>query len=414
MLQHIFTLIWNQRRQNAWIAAELFLVSILLWYLVDWLYVMGSVYYRPMGFDINHVYEVRMAELSKNSPAYREGEPESAEARANYCEQVLERLRSYPGVEVAAAMTGNLCPYNSRGMSMAFRADTCLFVSSYGAVTPGYFSLFGIQSNACSAASLDEALREPSAAVLTADPKISYTDRELLGQTLYQLGAEDSVRYRIAGVTPPIRRTVYDMPRPQIYLPFNWEKSHMELIFCVRVRPEVDSPEFAGRLFRELKESLQVGNRYLSQVVPLYESRDQMLKANGTGNQVRTQLALAGFLLVNIFLGIIGTFWFRTAYRRGEMGLRMAMGSSRRSLYWLQIGEALGLVLIAFLPSLPITFNITIAELIDVNAMPISRPRFFLCEGIALLLLWGMAFAGAWYPARQSTHLAPAEALRYE
>ena len=83
MLQHIFTLIWNQRRQNAWIAAELFLVSILLWYLVDWLYVMGNVYYRPMGFDIDHVYEVRMAELSQNSPAYQEGVPEGAEARAD-------------------------------------------------------------------------------------------------------------------------------------------------------------------------------------------------------------------------------------------------------------------------------------------------------------------------------------------
>lgn len=261
---------------------------------------------------------------------------------------------------------------------------------------------------------MDEALREPSAAVLTADPKISYTDRELLGQTLYQLGAKDSVRYRIVGVTPEIRRTAYDIPYPQVYLPFDWEKFRIDLVFCVRVRPEVDSPEFAGRLFRELKESLRVGNRYLSQVVPLYESRDQMLKYNGVGNQVRTQLALAGFLLVNIFLGIIGTFWFRTSYRRGEMGLRMAMGSSRRSLYRLQIGEALGLVLIAFLPTLPITFNITIAELIEVHAMPISRFRFFLCEGITLLLLWGMAFAGAWYPARQSTRLAPAEALRYE
>ncbi|MGM9797796.1 MAG: FtsX-like permease family protein [Parabacteroides sp.] len=414
MLQHIFTLIWNQRRQNAWIAAELFLVSILLWYLVDWLYVMGSVYYSPMGFDIDHVYEVRMAELSKNSPAYREGEPEDAEARANYCEQVLNRLRSYPGVEVAAAMTGNLCPYNFSSMNMNFRVDTCVYNSSYGAVTPGYFSLFGIQSNACSAASLDEALREPNAAIVTTSPEVPIPDRELLGQTLYQLDVKDSVRHRIVGVTPQIRRTVYDISFPQVYLPFDWEKFHIELIFCVRVRPEADSPEFAGRLFRELKESLHVGNRYLARVVPLYESRDQMLKANGTGNQVRTQLALAGFLLVNIFLGIIGTFWFRTAYRRGEMGLRMAMGSSRRSLYWLQIGEALGLVLIAFLPTLPITFNITIAELIEVHAMPISRFRFFLCEGITLLLLWGMAFAGAWYPSRQSTHLAPAEALRYE
>ena len=414
MLQHIFTLIWNQRRQNAWIAAELFLVSILLWYLVDWLYMMGSVYYSPMGFDIDHVYEVRMADLSKNSPAYREGEPVGTEAAADYCEQVLSRLRSYPGVEVAAAMTGNLCPYNFSGMNMTFQVDTCVYNSSYGAVTSGYFSLFGIQSNACSAASLDEALREPNAAIVTTNPEVPIPDRELLGQTLYQLGVKDSVRHRIVGVTPQIRRTVYDIPFPQIYLSFDWEKNLNDLVFCVRVRPEADSPEFAGRLFRELKESLQVGNRYLSQVVPLYESRDQMLKANGTGNQVRTQLALAGFLLVNIFLGIIGTFWFRTAYRRGEMGLRMAMGSSRRSLYRLQIGEALGLVLIAFLPTLPITFNITIAELIEVHAMPISRFRFFLCEGITLLLLWGMAFAGAWYPARQSTRLAPAEALRYE
>ena len=71
-------------------------------------------------------------------------------------------------------------------------------------------------------------------------------------------------------------------------------------------------------------------------------------------------------------------------------------------------------MLLAFLPTLPLSFIITIAELIDVNAMPISRPRFFLCEGVTLLLLWSMAFAGAWYPARQSTHLAPAEALRYE
>ena len=36
MIQHLLKLIWKQRRQNAWIVAELFLVFILVWYIMDY------------------------------------------------------------------------------------------------------------------------------------------------------------------------------------------------------------------------------------------------------------------------------------------------------------------------------------------------------------------------------------------
>ena len=43
------------------------------------------------------------------------------------------------------------------------------------------------------------------------------------------------------------------------------------------------------------------------------------------------------FMLVNVFFGIIGTFWLRAQNRRGEIGLRMALGAYdgtlRRYLY---------------------------------------------------------------------------------
>ena len=42
---------------------------------------------------------------------------------------------------------------------------------------------------------------------------------------------------------------------------------------------------------------------------------------------------MMGFLLVNILLGIVGTFWFRTQHRRGELGLRVAVGSTRMGLW---------------------------------------------------------------------------------
>lgn len=34
---------------------------------------------------------------------------------------------------------------------------------------------------------------------------------------------------------------------------------------------------------------------------------------------------MMGFLLLNILLGIVGTFWFRTQHRRAESALRIAV-----------------------------------------------------------------------------------------
>ena len=64
------TLIWNQRKQNAWLWAELLLVSVFLWFLVDYLYVMGRTYTAPLGFDIRHTYSIVISSLSERSPDY--------------------------------------------------------------------------------------------------------------------------------------------------------------------------------------------------------------------------------------------------------------------------------------------------------------------------------------------------------
>ena len=46
MIRHLLQLIWNQRKQNAWLWAELLLVSVFLWFLglpvCDGAHVYGS------------------------------------------------------------------------------------------------------------------------------------------------------------------------------------------------------------------------------------------------------------------------------------------------------------------------------------------------------------------------------------
>lgn len=41
--------IWNERRSNGWLWAELLIVFVVLWYIVDWTYGNGAYLLRTVG-----------------------------------------------------------------------------------------------------------------------------------------------------------------------------------------------------------------------------------------------------------------------------------------------------------------------------------------------------------------------------
>lgn len=58
MIKNILTQIWNQRRTNSWLFAELIIVFVLLWFCVDVLYGLVFARIQPKGYDQEHVYKV--------------------------------------------------------------------------------------------------------------------------------------------------------------------------------------------------------------------------------------------------------------------------------------------------------------------------------------------------------------------
>ena len=54
-------------------------------------------------------------------------------------------------------------------------------------------------------------------------------------------------------------------------------------------------------------------------------------------------------LLLNIFLGLLGTFWFRTQQRRGEIALHKAMGATDGAVFGRLMSEGMFLLLILFM-----------------------------------------------------------------
>jgi putative ABC transport system permease protein len=141
----------------------------------------------------------------------------------------------------------------------------------------------------------------------------------------------------------------------------------------------------------------------------------------GDVDKVNTQTVVVVFLLVNVFLGLIGTFWFRTRRRRNEIALRLAMGSTKKQIFCLLMGEGLLLLTLVTLPAMIVCYNVGIAEftmghteLITTWPVKWSFLRFLLGSLGAWLLIALMVVIGIWFPARQAIKIQPAEALHEE
>ena len=133
----------------------------------------------------------------------------------------------------------------------------------------------------------------------------------------------------------------------------------------LRVR-EGQNDGFIDRLIVDADRQYQVGNLYLLDITPLSDVRTAY--ETDSVNELNTQFCIIFFLLLNIFLGIIGTFWFRTQHRRAEIALRMALGSTR----WGICGRLIGgrsLVIADYLLflHLVVAWNLGYAELVEVT-----------------------------------------------
>ena len=70
MNKKLFKQIKNEWKPNLWLFIELFLVSVVMWYIVDYMYVKMTVYNEPKGFDISNCYLVELGQLTDKSDLY--------------------------------------------------------------------------------------------------------------------------------------------------------------------------------------------------------------------------------------------------------------------------------------------------------------------------------------------------------
>ena len=118
------------------------------------------------------------------------------------------------------------------------------------------------------------------------------------------------------------------------------------------------------------------------------------------------------FLLINIFLGLLGTFWFRTQHRMSQIALMKAFGATKRNIMLRQISEELFLLLVATVPALIVDLNIAYAELIQpLNGQYLYALRFIITTLLTLIIMELTILLGCWMPIKKAMKVESASVL---
>lgn len=420
MIKHILKIIWNQRRSNGWIFAELLVVVGILWVMMDSLLVDKYTYYQPLGFNIDNVYKVQLAVIMPGTPGYVEDSLIATRPGEDVL-RLVDNIRQEDKVEeVSLSHVG--CVYTeNRGWSTLYRADADTFVKAgfrQSTVTPEYFTVLRMRDK--EGKELAPLIGQQTGCVISADMERAFYGEKgaARGQSI-KFHPDNTDEMPVLAVSGSVRESEYKERLPFFYLiPTREqmlreiEKNQPQAVDClVRMKPGFRAEDMEAFL-QGMGERLTVGNVYVSSVVPLSEMRSQILKSREDNMKKKT--ALVGFMLINVFFGIIGTFWLRTQARQGEMGLRIALGSNRSQLSRLMNLEGLVLLGLTIPFLLVFILNMLYFDLPDTVRLPYTWWRFALTFGGAYLLMGGMICLGIWFPIRKSMKMKPAEALHYE
>lgn len=414
MKRKLLTQMRAEWRANIWMAVEMLLVSVVLFVLADQIYTVVATLNEPLGFNSEHCYILRIRELSEAAPEFKAYE--SRDERYRDLLTLKDRLLARPEIS-SATISSNAVPYNPNSSMNQLDIDTFSMADApllIRRVDPDFFKVFQIEgAEGQTAEELGEILQReriiPSDNALLRKAGLRSL-KSLYGKQMVLSGSDTlTLRASFKPMKYNDYNTVHGWAGASIF-----ERFHPSMLgfmegISVRVNDNMDH-DFSENLMADADKGLRVGNWYVASVESFDYIKENFNRNSAT--ETRNVVICALFLLVNIFLGILGTYWFRTQQRVKEIALRMVSGATRGDVFRRILGEGQILLLLVTPLAIIIDYLLTINEFTSWYD-GYFKPMHFCVSVIAAWVLMAIMIAvGTYFPARRAMSISPAAAMK--
>lgn len=329
-------------------------------------------------------------------------------------QQLTERLRGLPRVQSAALASPDLPTddWSAYSFFVENRTDapadqeTFLVVHS---VSPGYFKALGIPLVHGRDFTAADTESTPWGAVLSqAAAQRFWPGQEAVGKRL-RVADVNTLWFTVVGVAGDVRQGgphPEERPGPDVYFSLFQSPPHRLATINLLIRPSQGEP---AALVPTVRQEL----RALAPDLPLHDVatlEERLARRTARDRFLATVLSLFALLaLVLAMVGNYGVVSYTVTQRRGEIGIRMALGARRRDVFrqMLRRGALLALAGLA----IGMAAALALAPLLSrfLYGVPASDPLALLG---ASLLLGLVVLAANCIPSWRASRIEPAKTLR--
>lgn len=380
------------RLGKGFLVAQLVISGVLLagaWTLVAHLRSIRSI---PLGFNPEKVLTMR---LFNRPGAYRNLD------HASYDRELLERVSAVTGVRSASLSQDLLGGTDFTVPVSASLASANPTRALLRQVSPEFFKTLDLQVQKGRDFDWhDNAQSAPVAIVSASLARDLFPGTDPLAQSI-RLGND---KFSIVGVVDDARLGNVRNQIPALFLA-SFQKPQQIIQPLLEVRSVGDPAGVAGPV-RAAVESL--GREYPLRTTTLQQLIDEQLIPERIITILASAFGLLAFLLATISL--YGVVSYDVSQRSGEIGVRMALGATRRDVVKLVIRDVCAVVGVALLLTGPLGW-------LGMRALPLFvaglNPKLGFLLGSEMILAMA-AVIGAYLPTRRTVRCDPMIALRHE
>jgi putative ABC transport system permease protein len=220
-----------------------------------------------------------------------------------------------------------------------------------------------------------------------------------LGDDFPRQGVPDE-RLQVIGVVEDMKdKGTYQEVESGMYQPIDTGSARWTSTILLKVKPGTDAA-FEAKLFKTLSNVIGTNIEI--------EHLDKKLISKNKIMVVPMIIAgvVAGFLIINVALGLFGVLWYNINKRKGEIGLRRAVGASGGSISWQLVGEALVLSTLSLIIG---CFFAVQFPLLNVFELPANV--YIVAIVLSVCFIYVLVMVCALYPGKQAAAIYPAIAL---